>query len=146
MTKKSKDVRLKQLLRLGICVALIALIALVGAVMVSAEEPVYSEGLEFTSNGDRTCYVSGIGSCTDTVVNIPPTSPEGDAVTSIGGSAFYNCTKLANITIPEGVTSIGYYAFIGCSALTSITIPESVTSIGNSAFRGCSGLTSLTIP
>ena len=33
MTKKSKDVRLKQLMRLGICVALIALIAMIGAVM-----------------------------------------------------------------------------------------------------------------
>ena len=59
MTKKSKDVRLKQLLRLGICVALIALIALVGAVMVSAEEPVYSEGLVFVSNGDGTCILKG---------------------------------------------------------------------------------------
>ena len=146
MTKKSKDGRLKQLMRLGICVALIALIALVGAVMVSAEEPAYSEGLKFTSNGDRTCYVSGIGSCTDIVVNIPPTSPEGDAVTSIGGFAFYNCTKLANITIPEGVTSIGYYAFSGCSALTSITIPEGVTEIGDSVFSGCSSLKSIQIP
>ena len=94
MTKKSKDIRLKQLMRLGICVALIALIALVGAVMVSAEEPVYSEGLKFTSNGDGTCYVSGIGSCTDTVVNIPPTSPEGDTVTSIGVNAFNNKNRI----------------------------------------------------
>ena len=39
------------------------------------------------------------------------------------------------------VISIGEYAFYGCSGLASVTIPESVTSIGNYAFYGCSSLT-----
>ena len=72
------------------------------------------------------------------------TIPEG--VTTIGAEAFDGCTKLTSITIPEGVTTIGTEAFDGCSSLTSITIPSSVTSIGNSAFSYCSGLTSITIP
>ncbi|SEA21054.1 Leucine rich repeat-containing protein [Prevotella sp. tc2-28] len=67
-------------------------------------------------------------------------------VTSIGNSAFSDCSSLTSITIPNGVTSIGGSAFSGCSGLTSVTIPNSVTSIGNSAFSGCSGLTSVTIP
>ena len=71
------------------------------------------------------------------------TIPEG--VTSIGNSAFSNCTNLANITIPASITSIGNDAFFDCTNLTSIAIPSSVVSIGNSAFSACS-LTSITIP
>ena len=67
-------------------------------------------------------------------------------VESIGGYAFYNCSSLASITIPNSVTSIGGYAFDGCSGLVSITIPNSVTSIGDGAFENCSSLTSITIP
>ena len=69
-----------------------------------------------------------------------------NSVTSIGSSAFSGCTGLTSITIPNSVTSIGSSAFYGCSSLTSITIPNSVTSIGSSAFYSCSSLASITIP
>ena len=69
-----------------------------------------------------------------------------DGVTRIGSGAFSGCTGLTSITIPNSVTSIGYDAFYRCTGLTSITIPNSVTSIGNYAFYGCSSLTSITIP
>ena len=67
-------------------------------------------------------------------------------VTSIGDSAFYECTGLTSITIPSSVTSIGNSAFSGCTGLTSITIPSSVTRIGRSTFYECTGLTSIMIP
>ena len=67
-------------------------------------------------------------------------------VTSIGSSAFYNCSYLTSVTIPSSVTSIGDRAFYGCSSLTSVTIPSSVTSIGYEAFSYCYKLTSVTIP
>ena len=69
-----------------------------------------------------------------------------DSVTSIGDVAFCNCSSLTSVTIPDSVTNIGSSAFSGCSSLTSITIPDGVTNIGGSAFYGCSGLTSITIP
>ena len=63
--------------------------------------------------------------------------PTDGSVTSIGWYAFYYCSGLTSITIPDSVTSIGDSAFWGCIGLTSITIPDSVTSIGNSAFGEC---------
>ena len=69
-----------------------------------------------------------------------------DSVTSIGEAAFRDCGGLTSVTIGNGVTSIPAMAFLGCSGLTSVTIPDRVTSIGYSAFDACSGLTSVTIP
>ena len=77
---------------------------------------------------------------------IIPYSIDGYIVTNIGDSAFYGCTSLTSINIPDGVTSIGDWAFYGCTNLTSINIPDSVTNIGDSAFYGCTSLTSITIP
>ena len=68
------------------------------------------------------------------------------SVTSIGKRAFYKCTDLKSVTIPNSVTSIGDEAFFDCISLPSITIPNSVTSIGQYAFTLCRGLTSITIP
>ena len=69
-----------------------------------------------------------------------------NSVTTVGEKAFYGCSGLTSVTIPNSVTTIGYSAFNGCSGLTGVTIPNSVTAIGNYTFYGCSGLTSVTIP
>ena len=66
-------------------------------------------------------------------------------VTSIGNYAFYNCSRLTSITIPNSVKNIGRYALYYCSRLTSITIPNSVTSIGDNAFRNCSVLVQFSV-
>ena len=70
---------------------------------------------------------------------------DGD-VTKINYRAFYCCSSLTSVTIPDSVTTIGYEAFNYCSSLTSVTIPDSVTLIGTKAFSECSSLTSVTIP
>ena len=75
-----------------------------------------------------------------------PSEIDGKPVTYIGYNAFYGCTGLTSITIPNSVTYIGHNAFWYCSGLTSITISDSVTSIGYGAFERCTGLTSITIP
>ena len=55
----------------------------------------------------------------------------------IGNSAFWLCSSLTNINIPNSVTTIGESAFGGCESLTNINIPNSVTTIGDEAFCWC---------
>ncbi|MBQ3013820.1 MAG: leucine-rich repeat domain-containing protein [Clostridia bacterium] len=116
-----------------------------GRVCTVCGDVYYSQGLEFTSNGDGTCSVSDIGSCEDEHVYIPPKSPEGDTVTSIGAFAFLRCGNLTSVTIPDGVVSIGDFAFDDCSGLTNIVFSDSVAIIGDHAFSGCSSLTGVVI-
>ena len=68
------------------------------------------------------------------------------SVTSIRSNAFFQCSGLTSIEIPNSVTSIGSTAFSYCSGLTSLIIPNSVVRIENSTFSHCSGLTSVTMP
>ena len=79
--------------------------------------------------------------CSDlTSVTIP------NSATEIGDNAFYGCTSLTSVTISNSVTTIGSGAFSYCTGLTSVTIPNSVTTIDYGAFANCTGLTSVTIP
>ena len=54
--------------------------------------------------------------------------------TSIESYAFYDCSSLTSITIPNSVTSIGYCAFGNCTAMTKIYMPSSVTTISASSY------------
>ncbi|GIT38148.1 MAG: hypothetical protein Ct9H300mP7_0690 [Verrucomicrobiota bacterium] len=56
-----------------------------------------------------------------------PSIYEGKPVTSIGDWAFYECTKLTRVTIPDSVTGIGYAAFSKCGSLKSIDVGEGNT-------------------
>ena len=110
----------------------------------SSDEMYASEAARVTSIG--TAFENlGVGSSSgDSGSNISFTFSFDEfkyftGVTSIDDLAF-NRSNIVSITIPDSVTSIGESAFGDCSSLTSITIPDSVTSIGESAFYGCVSL------
>ena len=54
-------------------------------------------------------------------------------------------SRVKSAVIAEGVTSIGDSAFCNCTSLTSVTIPNSVTSIGDGAFASCTSLTGIRV-
>ena len=111
-------------------------------------EDVYLDHIVIPSSvnyNGRTYRVTSIGesafyNCSLTSIEIP------NSVTSIGDSAFSECSSLTSVVIPNSVTSIGDYAFYRCSNLASVVIPNSVTSIGEKAFTFCVSLTSIEIP
>ena len=70
--------------------------------------------------------------------------PEG--LKSIGSSAFASCTGLANISLPKGITALNDYTFNNCTALTKIEIPDGVTGLGSYVFYGCTSLKNAIIP
>ena len=64
-------------------------------------------------------------------------------VVGINSNAFYMCSELSSITIPNTVTYIDSGAFRDCKAITSIIIPSSVTYIGVWTFEGCESLNNI---
>lgn len=64
----------------------------------------------------------------------------------IANSAFYNCSTMTSIELPDSLLKIGGSAFSGCSALNAIAIPDSVTYIGIAALTGCTNLKEVTVP
>ena len=70
----------------------------------------------------------------------------GHNVTDINWLAFYRCKKLETVTMGNKVKTIGDGAFSECEQLASINLSNTVTFIGSYAFNGCSNLTSIIIP
>ena len=58
-------------------------------------------------------------------------------ISNIGDSAFYECSSLTDITLPNSLTSIGKMVFTSCTSLTSIVFPNNLTSLGEYAFSNC---------
>ncbi len=101
-------------------------------------------GLEYFLR-DEIYIVSGIGTETREKFIIPA-AYEGYPVGKIGEKAFFNCSALKKIVIPDSVTEIGSSAFEGCSSLTNVTIGNGVTNVRKGAFSGCGSLTGINIP
>ena len=67
-------------------------------------------------------------------------------LTQIPQRAFYQCTGLANLVLPDGLVSIGGEAFSGCDSLVTTQLPDTLEEILGSAFSSCESLKTITIP
>lgn len=65
-------------------------------------------------------------------------------VTRINAYAFYDCTSLQSVTIPNSVTVIDNNSFQNCSNLKTLVIGNGCQSIGYAAFYGCTKINSIT--
>ena len=107
------------------------------------------EGLNYTilSEADHTAEVGKNENASGevTIPSFATTNGSRYIVTSIGSKAFYKCSSITSVIIPNSVTSIRGSAFKGCSSLTSVTIPNSVTSIGDGPFAECTNLNEIIV-
>ena len=83
------------------------------------------------------------------VINIPDSIVYDGyeyAVVRIGENAFANSSDLKSIIIPASLESIGKFAFYKCTDLWELTLPDTLNNIENSAFEGCSAMKSINLP
>ncbi|EXM40101.1 hypothetical protein RASY3_05670 [Ruminococcus albus SY3] len=62
---------------------------------------------------------------------------EGSSCVSIGKAAFYGCSSLVSIELPDANTDIGISAFANCTKLEKVVVSDKLTKVGESAFGGC---------
>lgn len=63
--------------------------------------------------------------------------PTDGSVIRIGVSAFFSCSGLKYVEIPDSVTSIGANAFDGCTGLSYVAVGKNLKTVGAYAFRNC---------
>ena len=96
------------------------------------------------------------------------TAEDLKGITKIGAYAFYGCSELVSVELPDTVESIEKYAFAECrklidftfsknlkqigssvfyrAALTNVVLPSGLTKIGREAFNYCTALKTVYIP
>ena len=93
-----------------------------------------TDGLYFISNGDGTCYLSGVAEFYYNAVVIRSTA-NGETVTGIGAKAFSGVNDVEFISIPATVTDIPNGSFSECPDLLSFKVDSQ-----NPAFCAVNGI------
>lgn len=85
----------------------------------------------------------------DSIINRTITEFKDDKLTYLGDSAFYNCTQLKEVDLPN-VLYLYASVFRGCTSLETVNLPEFIgladNRYDNHWFGGCTSLRSITLP
>jgi len=75
-----------------------------------------------------------------------PSQIEGHEVIGISSWAFYGCTNLTSVLVPECVAQIGDGAFESCERMTNVVLSSRIGRMGVAAFEDCKQLIDVKIP
>lgn len=108
---------------------------------------IHQDNLTFSELNEKEVKVLHLypRTCEVTRLVIPP-HVQGYRVSVIGKKAFYECTDLRRVQLPQYLRSIEDEAFGLCENLEEINIPDSVTHIGKGAFEGTLALGKVVLP
>lgn len=70
----------------------------------------------------------------------------GNNIRKIGVSAFWHCTNITELVLPESLETIGKYAFSSCSGIQNITFGNGLKLIDCQGFYGCTSYEELNLP
>lgn len=72
--------------------------------------------------------------------------PNDGSVTIIGSHAFFGCSSMTYMSIPEGVEKLMFGAFAGCTSWVDIILPQTLTVLDTMSLYGCTTLIDLIVP
>lgn len=142
---------------LALLAALCCLLTVSAAAADAPTSGTCGENLTWTLDGEGTLTISGTGAMEEYEwrSDVPwyqsrdsiKTVVIENGAASISDYAFYICTNLVSVTVPDSVTVIGKNAFYNCRSLTSVTFAGEcqLATIGKSAFDRCESLTDVSI-
>jgi len=110
---------------------------------VACADTFSESGINYLTLSDNTVAVT-TGTYSGTIT-VPQTVSHGGTsytVTEIGDSAFFKCTEVTAVTIPQTITRLGKRSF-SKTAITEFTITKNVTELGVYCFYGCTSLNTL---
>ena len=104
-----------------------SLVLMLLALLLPATAAAYDfevDGIYYDINGNEATVTSGTSHYTGDVTIPAAVTYNGTtySVTAIGDHAFFDCYRLARVTIPSSVTAIGTQAFAYCSGLMYILV------------------------
>lgn len=67
-------------------------------------------------------------------------------IVAIGEKAFYRCSGLASVSLPNTVIEIKQQSFSGCSEMDNIYLNTNLQKIGDAAFSDCSSVSRIVLP